>query len=107
MGIVNGGTIEDLANAEISVCFSFEPRGTRKSLEDIYSQRSTSKELKPLIKKEVERMVKKKYMLIEGKETYVFSRDTENKYYWKKAAAADQYLNYFLNVEERFRKFIQ
>ena len=99
MGVCVGGTERDMANAEVSICFTFEPRGTKKSLEDIYKQRNTPDNFKPRIKAEAEDMVAKKFMLVEGRNLYVFSKDKQEKYFWKPATLADRGRYYLRSID--------
>ena len=38
MGIVHG-TIEDFARSEVTINFTFEPKGTKKNLDEIFKAR--------------------------------------------------------------------
>lgn len=85
MGIVIGGTVEDLARMEILVSIGFRPgEGRRLKLNDIFEDRGTSESLKSLIEVEADRMVNigfKWYTKKEG--SYIFSRGEEGNYFWQ------------------------
>lgn len=95
MGICEGGTIEDLALCGIFINFTFEPRGTKKNIDAICESRGVSNPLmRGLYLAKAEEMVARKSLLKEGKDTYVFSKDEQGNYFWKKANIIDKCLNY-------------
>ncbi len=98
MGIMEGGTIKDLARQEVLINFEFEPRGAKKNIEEIFKNRHiTDKAFKELCEQEADLMVKKKYLYINKKDTYTFSKDNQGNYFWKEATFLDKIENYVLN----------
>lgn len=101
MGIVEGGTIRDLAQANVLICFEFKPRGTKKTIEQILSQRKIQDELlKRLCQEEAESMIQRRFLHIDNDGKYVFSRDSQGNYSWQPATRMDvlrYHLRRFLN----------
>ena len=99
---VEGGTARDIAQAMVSICFNFEPRGTGKTIEQILSERNIQDEsLRTLCQEEADRMVQGKFLHTDRDgEEYVFSKDSKGNYSWQSATRADilkYHLRNFLN----------
>src|SRR3990172_5127875 len=61
--LMEGGTIEDWARAHVSIGFSFEPWGTKKTIEHIFDERNVRDDaLLDLAKKEADKMVTQRYL---------------------------------------------
>ena len=88
---VEGGTARDIAQAMVSICFNFEPRGTGKTIEQILRERNIKdKLLKTLCQEEADRMVQVRFLHIDGDgEKYVFSKDPQGNYSWQPATRSD------------------
>ena len=97
MGVMEGGTMSDLARIQISLSFDFEKKGTKKTIEQIFNERAVGdRVLFPLAKKEANRMVARRFLHHNlDKRIYVFSRDGDGKYSWQPATFTDRILNYF------------
>lgn len=91
MVMVEGGTARDMAKAQVSICFSFEPRGTKKTIEQILSERNIQEEsLRTLCQEEADSMVKNRLLHTDRDgETYIFSKDPQGNYSWQLATRAD------------------
>jgi hypothetical protein len=75
-----------------------EKKGTRKTIDDIYASKEVSDPaIKGMYLKIAEKMVAEKFLREKEKETYIFSKDNENRYYWKKANFIDKFMNYMIN----------
>ena len=98
MGIIDGGTERDLARAEVDICFTFEPRGTERTIEQIFEKRhTTNPNLRILMQEEADDMVKRRHLLVEGRKVYVFSKDSQGKYSWQSASRIRDYLRGYFN----------
>ena len=97
--LMEGGTIEDWARAHVSIGFSFEPWGTKKTIEHIFDERNVRDDaLLDLAKKEADKMVTQRYLHHDGDgKVYVFSKDNEGKYSWQPATFRDKLMNRALN----------
>ena len=101
MGIVEGGTIRDLARESVLITLEFKPRGTKRTIEQILTERNIQEEsLRTLCQEEADRMVQVRFLHIEGDgEEYVFSKDSQGNYSWKRATRRDV-------LRYRLRKFL-
>ena len=89
-----GGTIESLAQTHVDLCFSFEPKGTKKSIEDILRERSISNpNVRSLCKQEAEKMVDQRCLLYDNEGKWVFSKDEQKNYSWEPARIKDRVVN--------------
>ena len=101
MAMIEGGTARDMAQASVAICFNFEPRGTKKTIEQILSERKIQDEsLRTLCQEEADRMVQVKSLHTDrdGK-TYVFSKDQQGEYSWQPATRMDV-------LKYRLRRFL-
>ena len=90
MAIVEGGTVRDLAQAEVLITFEFKPRGTGKTIEQILSERDIKDELlRTLCQEEADRMVQVRFLHVEKSGKYVFSKDLQGNYSWQPATRMD------------------
>lgn len=91
MGIAEGGTIRDLARANVSICFSFEPRRTKKTIEQILNERGiTDPNLRQACQEEADRMVEQRVLYIrKDRINYVFSKDDQGTYSLQPATRLD------------------
>ncbi|MEK6835230.1 MAG: hypothetical protein AABX61_03135 [Nanoarchaeota archaeon] len=95
MGFVEGGTIEDLAENEILISFEFESKGTKKSLAEILEARNLKKDsLGKICQQRADFMIEKRYLHKDKGGVYVFSKDKDEKYYWKPVSFTDKLMNY-------------
>jgi hypothetical protein len=84
MSLCVGGTIEDFVQGEILINFSFEPKGIKKSMDEIYEARHVIEpSLRALYQKQADYMIKKKVSLLEDKKRYIFSKDDSGRYFWQ------------------------
>ena len=98
MVMVEGGTERDLAQALVSICFSFEPKGTQKTIEQILSERNIQdKLLRTLCQEETERMVENRFLHLSNDGNYAFSKDSQGRYSWQPATKLDV-LRYRLRI---------
>lgn len=89
MGAVTGGTIRDLAQAEVLITFEFKPRETGKTIEQILSERNIKDEpLRTLCQKEADRMAKGSTLFEQGK-LYIFYKDEQGNYFWRNVTGMD------------------
>ena len=100
MGIIDGGegSIEGIGRfytrEKVLINFTFEPKGVKKSLDDICKARRISDKAEvELCRQEADSMVRDKFMCIERNGQWIFSRDNEG-YYWKKASFVDKCIHY-------------
>ena len=99
MGVVVGGTIEDLAQQEVLINFSFKPMGTKFTLDKIFAERNSSEHLRPIMEKEANKMVNKKYLYIdENQNKFVFSKDGAGNYSWEPANKKDILIHKLVNL---------
>ena len=95
MGIMVGGTIEDLARSEVTINFTFEPKGTKKSLDEIFkARRITNEEMRRLCQQEADLMVERRFMLYDGDGVHTFSKDDQGNYFWREATKAEKIMGY-------------
>ena len=84
------GTIRDLARESVLINLEFKPRGTKRTIEQILTERNIQEEsLRTLCQEEADRMVKKRFLYIKNRETYIFSRDSRGRYSWQPAPIKD------------------
>lgn len=96
MGVIDGGTQRDLAQVEVDICFTFEPRGKGKTMDQIFGERGTTDpNLRRLMQEEADNMVRRRHLLIEQDQTYVFSKDANGAYSWQPARITDKLRDYF------------
>jgi len=96
MGIIDGGTMRDLARAEVDICFTFEPRGTGMTIEQILEKRGTTNpNLRRLMQEEADNMVRRRFLFYDKDRTYVFSKDHQGNYSWQPATIIDKLRDYF------------
>ena len=103
MGVGVDVSIEDMAQSSVLINFTFEPKGTKRSISDIIKNRNiTDNSFKELCGQEADSMVERKFLSIEKTGTYVFSKDKQGNYFWKEATFGDKIANYFINLRSRY-----
>lgn len=80
-----GCSTKDVAETYVLLGIDSVPKGTKLSIDEIFESRNmTDGSLKPFCKLTAESMVHQGFTYQEANgTTYVFSRDTEGKYFWK------------------------
>lgn len=96
---VDGGTMAYLAQSgvlsDIVLSFTFEPKGTKKTLKEIFRDRDiTDQYMKSLYQQEADRMVAQRYLLHEKDGVWVFSKDEQGRYSWEHARYKDRVMNF-------------
>lgn len=93
--LIEGGNVETRARMEVLTEFILEPKGARKSMDDIYAARGiTDSYMKSLCSREAETMAQERFMHCGEDGSYVFSRDENGSYFWKKATIKDWFAHY-------------
>ena len=92
MGICDGCTDRQFAQIEASMALEFEPKGTKKTIDQMLDRNLfvNNPHFKGLGEEELDEMVKRRYMRIElDGSKYVFSKDQEGRYSWQPATRLD------------------
>ena len=99
MGVCSGGTMRDLAQTEVDICFSFEPKGTKKTIEQILNQRSPKNPiLRKIMGEEADKMVAQKFLSYdENGQVHIFSKDSQGAYSYQPANIINRVMNRLLN----------
>lgn len=103
MGIGIGGTEKDLALANILIEFEFEPKGTKKSLDEICKARGITGDLmKNLCGSQADLMAVKRFMKYDKEGKWVFSKTDKGEYFWKEATFRDKCMHYLMNIIDKY-----
>ncbi len=95
MGLVGGGTVADLVQGHILISFTFEPSGTKKTLDEIFRTRNiTNPYMRSLCKQEADRMVAQRLLFYNKGDSLVFSKDKQERYSWERAGYKDRVMNF-------------
>lgn len=102
-----GGTIgniaQDYARIEILSEFASEPKGTQKSLSEIFSQRHiTDPTLRELCLQEAEGMVARRYLRFDEEGVWVFAEKSPGQYSWERAGLTDRVINYAHKLNSQY-----
>ena len=97
MGI---GTIKDFVRNEIFLSLDFEPRGTKKTIDEMIKNGDiTPKKMRRIYRLEADKMVSRRFLKYDlDKKIYVFSKDNGDKYFWQLATLRDRAMNCILNL---------
>ena len=86
MGVMFDCTEQDRACVNVEICFTFERRGTRKTIDTIAEQRHvTDEEFKALMRSEADRMAQQGTLLKDEKGVYRFTKHGDGSYSWEPA----------------------
>jgi hypothetical protein len=99
MSAIEGGTMADFVNQNIISALEFVPKGTKKSIDQILAEMEKITDgKKKFYQLEAERMVIQRFLYHDlDKQTYVFSKDNQGKYFFKPATRFDRIMNCVLN----------
>ncbi|MDP3992565.1 MAG: hypothetical protein U1B79_00600 [Candidatus Pacearchaeota archaeon] len=91
MGVCNGCTDREFAQIEASMALEFEPKGTKKKLDEMLDRNLFADlHFRRLGQEELDEMVARRSMRIElDGSKYVFSKDPQGAYFWQPATRLD------------------
>lgn len=93
MGVCEGCTQREFVQIEASMALEFEPKGTKKTIDQILDERTifrNNPQLRTIGQEELDMMVERRFMSIElDGSKYTFSKDQEGRYSWQPATRLD------------------
>lgn len=98
MSAIEGGTTTDIVRYNILSAVKYEPKETRKSIDEIIREMSVSGNEKKFYQLNADKLVIQRFLYQDlDKKVYVFSKDKDGKYFFKPATRFDRIINYILN----------